>query len=260
MANGQGCVIFCNIFMDDLRQRLQQKLNSFKEKRKGKTATQDVQQNINPIKKLSKRASRKQAVIEAKRAKEAAKQQQQNADSQQQTMKQKNPKPPLITSKVVDGTSSDEASRKRYVLPKDPKQALEKLQKQKQALDLLPIEKQPKVLQDRAWAKAFLRARGLPVQDDEQRLKKALKRKASTKVKRTSSWEMRIKRQTRTKEQKQKIRQEHIQTRKEQVKEHRVTKQKRAIKKRQRVRDEKNGTAPIASKKKAPKYFECSLE
>lgn len=120
-----------------------------------------------------------------------------------------------------DGTHLDKAgstlnpAHKRKG-PSDPRTALEAAEKKKQRLDELDEGKRAGIEEKDAWLNANKRAHGERVKDDENLLKKALKRKDNKKQKSSKQWLDRLKAVERGKVMKQKKREENLRERKEQ--------------------------------------------
>ncbi|KAK1982231.1 surfeit locus protein 6-domain-containing protein [Colletotrichum cereale] len=75
--------------------------------------------------------------------------------------------------------------------PSDPKTALIKIQNQKKRLAALDKEKQADIAEKEQWLTARKRAEGERIRDDEQALKKAVKRKDQAKKKSEKAWKER---------------------------------------------------------------------
>lgn len=89
----------------------------------------------------------------------------------------------LILSKI-DGSKRKE----RAPLPKNPSQALQKLQNHKQKLQQLDPEERDNRRKDEAWARAIQKSKGLTMKDDEKRLQASLKSREKEKKRRTREW------------------------------------------------------------------------
>ena len=86
----------------------------------------------------------------------------------------------------------DEPARKeRAPIPKNPQQALVKVQLHKQKLANLSVTQRDEVQQGESWAKAIQMAKGVPVKDNEKLLKASLKRHAKAKEQRGKKWKER---------------------------------------------------------------------
>lgn len=72
--------------------------------------------------------------------------------------------------------------------PLDPKSALMKLEAQKKRVSAMDEDKRKEVLEKEMWLAARRRAEGEKIQDDESKLKKAVKRKEKQKVKSANEW------------------------------------------------------------------------
>lgn len=83
----------------------------------------------------------------------------------------------------------DESTRKaRAPIPKNPQQALAKVQSHKQKLANLPATQREEVERNESWAKAIQMTKGIPVKDNEKLLKASLKRHAKAKEQRGKKW------------------------------------------------------------------------
>lgn len=99
--------------------------------------------------------------------------------------------------------------------PSDPKTALLKLENQKKRLEAMDEEKRKDVEEKEAWLTARRRAEGEKVKDDEKLLKKAVKRKESTKKKSTKEWAARKEGVAKSMRERQKKREENIRKRRD---------------------------------------------
>ncbi|TGJ85511.1 hypothetical protein E0Z10_g3249 [Xylaria hypoxylon] len=75
--------------------------------------------------------------------------------------------------------------------PSDPKTALLKFENQKKRLEAMDEEKRKDVEEKEVWLTARRRAEGEKIKDDEKMLKKAVKRKETTKKKSSKEWAVR---------------------------------------------------------------------
>ncbi|OHF04444.1 surfeit locus protein 6 [Colletotrichum orchidophilum] len=99
--------------------------------------------------------------------------------------------------------------------PSDPKTALIKIQNQKKRLAALDKEKQADIAEKEQWLIARKRAEGERVRDDEQALKKAVKRKDQAKKKSEKAWKERSDGVAKSIRDKQKKREDNIKKRKD---------------------------------------------
>ncbi|KAI1174779.1 SURF6-domain-containing protein [Nemania sp. FL0916] len=99
--------------------------------------------------------------------------------------------------------------------PSDPKTALLKFENQKKRLEAMDEEKRKDVEEKEAWLTARRRAEGEKIKDDEKMLKKAVKRKESTKKKSTKEWAARKDGVAKSIKDRQKKREENIQKRRD---------------------------------------------
>ncbi|KAL0939519.1 surfeit locus protein 6 [Colletotrichum truncatum] len=99
--------------------------------------------------------------------------------------------------------------------PSDPKTALMKVQNQKKRLAALDKEKQADIAEKEQWLIARRRAEGERIRDDEQALKKAVKRKDQMKKKSEKAWKERSEGVAKAIREKQKKRDDNIRKRKD---------------------------------------------
>ncbi|GAW13384.1 hypothetical protein ANO14919_027680 [Xylariales sp. No.14919] len=99
--------------------------------------------------------------------------------------------------------------------PSDPKTALLKFENQKKRLEAMDDEKRKDVEEKEAWLTARRRAEGEKIRDDEKMLKKAVKRKESTKKKSTKEWVARKEGVAKSMKDRQKKREENIRQRRD---------------------------------------------
>ncbi|EXF74869.1 surfeit locus protein 6 [Colletotrichum fioriniae PJ7] len=99
--------------------------------------------------------------------------------------------------------------------PSDPKTALIKIQNQKKRLAALDKEKQADIAEKEQWLIARKRAEGERVRDDEQALKRAVKRKEQTKKKSEKAWKERSDGVAKSIREKQKKREDNLKKRKD---------------------------------------------
>ncbi|KAK1658803.1 surfeit locus protein 6-domain-containing protein, partial [Colletotrichum godetiae] len=99
--------------------------------------------------------------------------------------------------------------------PSDPKTALIKMQNQKKRLAALDSEKQADIAEKEQWLIARKRAEGERVRDDEQALKKAVKRKDQAKKKSEKAWKERSDGVAKSIREKQKKREDNLKKRKD---------------------------------------------
>lgn len=95
--------------------------------------------------------------------------------------------------------------KERAPLPKNPSQALQKLQNHEQKLQKLDSKERDNKKKDEAWARAIQKSKGLTIRDDEKRLQASLKSKEKEKMKMTKDWGDRkylLKKRIETKQQK----------------------------------------------------------
>ncbi|KAI0453484.1 SURF6-domain-containing protein [Xylaria acuta] len=99
--------------------------------------------------------------------------------------------------------------------PSDPKTALLKFENQKKRLQAMDEEKRKDIEEKEAWLTARRRAEGEKIKDDEKMLKKAVKRKESTKKKSTKEWAARKDGVAKSMKDRQKKREENIRKRRD---------------------------------------------
>ncbi|KAI1273517.1 SURF6-domain-containing protein [Xylaria sp. FL0933] len=97
--------------------------------------------------------------------------------------------------------------------PSDPKTALLKFENQKKRLEAMDEEKRKDIEEKEAWLTARRRAEGEKIKDDEKLLKKAVKRKESSKKKSTKEWAARKEGVEKSIKDRQKKREENIRQR-----------------------------------------------
>ena len=190
---------------EEIRKRYEHKLAEFQ-------APRSVKHPERAEKLRRKRANRKTqrnvARMEKARAQKSAKANPSN-----------NPDFPL-NKKDVDSTGKlvfskiDEPRRKdRTPLPKNPSQALQKLQNHQQKLQRLDSSERDNRKKDEAWARAIQKSKGLTVKDDEKRLQATLKGREREKTRKTKDWEDRKESLKARTDSKQKKRQANLQQR-----------------------------------------------
>ncbi|KAI9147845.1 Ribosomal RNA-processing protein [Paramyrothecium foliicola] len=99
--------------------------------------------------------------------------------------------------------------------PSDPKTALLKVQNQKKRFQELDEEKQKDIAEKEAWLTARRRIEGEKIHDDENMLKKAVKRKEVTKRKSEKAWKDRAQGVEQAQKAKQKKREENLKKRRD---------------------------------------------
>ncbi|KAK8111323.1 uncharacterized protein PG998_007780 [Apiospora kogelbergensis] len=99
--------------------------------------------------------------------------------------------------------------------PSDPKTALLKFQNEKKRLESMDEEKRKDIEEKEAWLTARKRAEGEKIRDDEKLLKKAVKRKETTKKKSEKAWAERSEGVQKSIKQRQHKREANIRERKE---------------------------------------------
>lgn len=99
--------------------------------------------------------------------------------------------------------------------PSDPKTALLKVQNQKARLEELDDEKREDIAEKEQWLTARRRAEGEKIRNDEDLLKKAVKRKETAKKKSEQAWKDRSKGVIGAQKERQKKREENIKKRRE---------------------------------------------
>ncbi|KAI1424220.1 SURF6-domain-containing protein [Xylaria sp. FL1777] len=99
--------------------------------------------------------------------------------------------------------------------PSDPKTALLKFENQKKRLEGMDEQKRKDIEEKEAWLTARRRAEGEKIKDDEKLLKKAVKRKESTKKKSTKEWVARKEGVAKSIKDRQKKREENIRQRRD---------------------------------------------
>ncbi|KAK8038037.1 hypothetical protein PG994_014804, partial [Apiospora phragmitis] len=99
--------------------------------------------------------------------------------------------------------------------PSDPKTALLKFQNEKKRLENMDEEKRKDIEEKEAWLTARKRAEGEKIRDDEKLLKKAVKRKETTKKKSEKAWAERAEGVQKSIKQRQHKREANIRERKE---------------------------------------------
>ncbi|KAI0468129.1 SURF6-domain-containing protein [Xylaria cf. heliscus] len=99
--------------------------------------------------------------------------------------------------------------------PSDPKTALLKFENQKKRLEAMDEEKRKDIEEKESWLTARRRAEGEKIKDDEKMLKKAVKRKESTKRKSTKEWAARTEGVAKGIKDRQKKREENIRKRRD---------------------------------------------
>lgn len=193
---------------DELRAKFQAKLESFKTKREGVDSAKATKRRALRQNKKAKRlvaksraldtaATRKAAAAAAAPVVEAGKQ---------------------IFSKFDFGTGKD---GRRAVTPKNPKQALQRIEARTEKLAELKQSDQAKyeaAQKSEAWAKAIQKAQGAIVKDDPRLLKKSIQRMDRAKEKRTAEWKARQKTVKDDQAARQQRRTDNLQARKDQKK------------------------------------------
>lgn len=128
-------------------------------------------------------------------------------------------KPPsTILFNKLAFTETEEQPRKKALLPKNPKQALEAVQKGRDALaELQALDPKRAAAREEkdSWTKAISKAQGIAVRDDVKLLKRAIARQDKAKERGKKQWEKRQEKVKDEKMAKQKTRRENIESRKE---------------------------------------------
>lgn len=128
-------------------------------------------------------------------------------------------KPPsTILFNKLAFTEDEEQPRKKALLPKNPKQALEAVQKDRDALaELQALDPKRAAAREEkdSWTKAISKAQGIAVRDDVKLLKRAIARQDKAKERGKKQWEKRQEKVKDEKMAKQKTRKENIESRKE---------------------------------------------
>lgn len=99
--------------------------------------------------------------------------------------------------------------------PSDPKTALQKVQNEKKRIAELDEDKRKDVTEKEAWLAARRRIEGEKVRDDENMLKKAVKRKESAKKKSEKAWKDRAKGVDQAQRERQRKREENLKKRRD---------------------------------------------
>ena len=183
--------------IEDLRSRLHSKLKGFQRKREGVKPDDDS----------------KDALLEERRHKRTQMRQQQAQQNKKPTEKEKQALHNIIDNKPSKGkakegvednnqnedtlqfsklqkfSSNDDTSKSgKRSLPSDPKQALQQLEAKKAKINSLDPEKKKEVEESNLWKSVEAKASGEKVLDDEQKLKKQVKRKEKQKAKSSKDW------------------------------------------------------------------------
>lgn len=133
--------------------------------------------------------------------------------------------------------------------PSDPKTALLKLQNEKKRLQNLDSEKRNDVEEKETWLVARKRAEGEKIRDDERLLKKAVKRKETSKKKSEKAWAERAEGVQKSMKQRQQKRDENIRKRGEEKMMGKLGKKKGGAKKK-KGRAGFEGSFSVGGKKK----------
>lgn len=127
-------------------------------------------------------------------------------------------------------TESQKKKKLKGDTGKDYKKMLEKVIKHKENVEKLretDSDKAHKVEEKAAWQKALLKAEGLKVRDDPEKLKKAIKRKEKKKMKSKKSWEQREEAVEKKKQERQEKRNRNLGKKKDGRKEKKMKKLKK---------------------------------
>lgn len=185
----------------ELKARLQQKLDQFK-----------VVRNVDNPKAIKRQELRKKKKEKRKLAKVEAK-----SNKQQST-----PSAPAVVEagrQIFSKFDFGLPEKKLTVTPKNPKQALQRLEARTKKLTALQATDEARAeqqLKNEAWSKAIQKAQGLQIKDDARLLKKAIAKEDKAKGRRTEKWEARQQAQKDAEAARQKKRQDNIDARKKQ--------------------------------------------
>lgn len=182
---------------EEIRKRYERKLTELQAAR---TAKNPERAEKLRRKRVNRKEQRRMAKIQQAQAQKELKSNPSNKPVNTQAKKGTEDGSKLILSKL------DEQKRKeRAPLPKNPSQALQKLQNHKQKLQELDSKERESRRKDEAWARAIQKSKGLTVKDDEKRLQASLRSKEKEKKKMVKDWGDRkylLKKRIETKQQK----------------------------------------------------------
>lgn len=206
---------------EELQARFQAKLEALRQKRGADTVKNQAKQ------------AKKNAEKKKEGGKDKKQQQQKQAENKEAPMPQK---PAVVVeagrqifSKFDFGTDSPLEShipgvgkpvkaKVKAFLPKNPKQALEKLQKKAEQLSELEktdAARAEAIKKSDAWTKAIQKSQGIAVKDDVKLLKKSIHKMEKMKAKKADSWTDRKKKVEEEQAARQTKRNENIQARKD---------------------------------------------
>lgn len=199
---------------DEIRAKFEAKLAELQQQRAPKNPERAAKRH----RQKEQKKARKAAAI--KTAKQANKPEAAQSPAEPKT-------PTLILPKIVDSKADKNRIVPKDPLPKNPKQALQKLAQRKERLAALPPSEQATRAKDETWARAIQRAQGAKVRDNPHLLQRAAKRQEKQKTAKARAWQERKSSVDYAKKKKQVTRQDNITKRQDKVKEVRMEKRRK---------------------------------
>ena len=194
--------------LEDLRKKLEDKIQELRGKRKIKESGNADKVKKRKVEKLARKEKLKQEATSSNVLKS-------NVESERKVTQILNDKKEVVFSKFDFAETS---AKKKNSKNKDIKTLLKKAEKRKANLESIETEDKEKASELKSkikWDKALKQAEGIKVKDDPKLLSKTLKKKQKSKEASKRKWDERIKTQKKVKEDKQKLRKQHLVERKE---------------------------------------------
>lgn len=213
--------------INKLRERLTDRINTLKEKRKAfgtkGSQTKSREQIIEERKRKSELKRQEKLKKRREETEDEEPENEEDAVSESESDNEEQTSEPVIFGNIEfnDGSKvTSDLNRTRIRKHKGPanndvKAHLLKLGQAKRKIAELPPEEQEKVMEKNKWLKALHQAEGLKPKDNEKLLKKALKRKEKQKSRSEREWKERKNLVEETKSARQKRRDENLKARKE---------------------------------------------
>ena len=200
--------------VDELRKKLHERLSELKRKRKVSSSEGGAH-----LEKKRKRKHKKEKDRKSKKTeKDSNTKNTVNLDKKPTQTKIVNENGDLVFSKFDFAATNDKRTGKGKKKKNKIKNLLTKAEKQKEKIDAIEKDDKEKAKELKTsitWDKALKHAEGEKVKDDPRLLKKSMKRQEKIKEKSSKKWMERIEHQNKQKEDKQKLRKQHLQERKD---------------------------------------------
>lgn len=190
---------------DDIKRRFEAKMTELKKARSVKNPERARKRQA---KKVAKKAATKHGKSNNTATKSDTSKQQDNKADDSLVLKAKKADK-IIVSKI----DPSQEKKKKPVIPKNPKQALAKLESHSSRLAKLDEQQRQTRTKDETWVKAIQKAQGLIVKDDKKKVIQSLKREEKIKKKSKKNWSKRKYQIRNEQEKKQEKRQANIRER-----------------------------------------------